>query len=324
MRHSIGPMSHADACISGDLPRALPDRVRRRRPLTCIARVSGVAKTTLDDVAREAGCARATVYRLASPASSRCSTARRRPRGRAHARRDHRRGAGPSRTTRSSDARRRRSLTDAARGSSLDHARRSRFVLAVRARAAAAVPLVRRGRRAARRGGRVSSRPRSTRSSTPSAPFVWPSGSSASASRTSAVREAADLARRPRGCAHSSRTSSSRASDRPVSQLKGSSRHEHQQGSHRPRRDQRPRGDPLDHQHRRRRGRARRRREPRRGLHVGLRAQPHAAREALREGEDVAVERHPPTSTGRSTSTRKRSCSRTRARTAASSATPST
>src|SRR6476469_643444 len=30
---------------------------------TCIGRV-GLAKTTLDDVAREAGCARATVYRL--------------------------------------------------------------------------------------------------------------------------------------------------------------------------------------------------------------------------------------------------------------------
>src|SRR5438132_4148699 len=30
--------------------------------LTCIARV-GLGKTTLDDVAREAGCARATVYR---------------------------------------------------------------------------------------------------------------------------------------------------------------------------------------------------------------------------------------------------------------------
>src|SRR5580765_4284529 len=30
--------------------------------LACVARV-GVAKTTLDDVAREAGCARATVYR---------------------------------------------------------------------------------------------------------------------------------------------------------------------------------------------------------------------------------------------------------------------
>ena len=30
--------------------------------LACIARV-GLAKTTLDDVAREAGCARATVYR---------------------------------------------------------------------------------------------------------------------------------------------------------------------------------------------------------------------------------------------------------------------
>ncbi len=30
--------------------------------LTCVGRV-GLAKTTLDDVAREAGCARATVYR---------------------------------------------------------------------------------------------------------------------------------------------------------------------------------------------------------------------------------------------------------------------
>jgi len=33
--------------------------------LTCVARV-GLAKTTLDDVAKEAGCARATVYRLFS------------------------------------------------------------------------------------------------------------------------------------------------------------------------------------------------------------------------------------------------------------------
>jgi AcrR family transcriptional regulator len=33
--------------------------------LTCVARV-GLAKTTLDDVAREAGCARATVYRCFS------------------------------------------------------------------------------------------------------------------------------------------------------------------------------------------------------------------------------------------------------------------
>ena len=38
-----------------------PDRILDGA-LTCIARV-GVAKTTLDDVAREAGCARATVYR---------------------------------------------------------------------------------------------------------------------------------------------------------------------------------------------------------------------------------------------------------------------
>ena len=33
-------------------------------------------------------------------------------------------------------------------------------------------------------------------------------------------------------------------------------------------------------------------RERRRDLHVGLRAQSHAAHQALREGEDVAVERH--------------------------------
>jgi AcrR family transcriptional regulator len=42
--------------------RTSPDQVLDAA-LTCIARV-GLAKTTLDDVAREAGCARATVYRL--------------------------------------------------------------------------------------------------------------------------------------------------------------------------------------------------------------------------------------------------------------------
>ena len=46
--------------------RILPDRILPDRildaALACIARV-GVAKTTLDDVAREAGCARASVYR---------------------------------------------------------------------------------------------------------------------------------------------------------------------------------------------------------------------------------------------------------------------
>jgi AcrR family transcriptional regulator len=40
---------------------AQPDRILDGA-LACIARV-GIAKTTLDDVAREAGCARATVYR---------------------------------------------------------------------------------------------------------------------------------------------------------------------------------------------------------------------------------------------------------------------
>ncbi len=45
-----------------ELPaRELPSRVLDAT-LTCFARV-GVAKTTLDDVAREAGCSRATVYR---------------------------------------------------------------------------------------------------------------------------------------------------------------------------------------------------------------------------------------------------------------------
>jgi AcrR family transcriptional regulator len=45
--------------------QVLASRVESRvidAALTCIGRV-GVAKTTLDDVAREAGCARATVYR---------------------------------------------------------------------------------------------------------------------------------------------------------------------------------------------------------------------------------------------------------------------
>jgi AcrR family transcriptional regulator len=43
------------------MPRTLSDRILDAAR-TCIARV-GVAKTTLDDVAREAGCARATLYR---------------------------------------------------------------------------------------------------------------------------------------------------------------------------------------------------------------------------------------------------------------------
>jgi AcrR family transcriptional regulator len=46
------------------MPRSLPraDTVLDAA-LTCIARV-GLTKTTLDDVAREAGCGRATVYRI--------------------------------------------------------------------------------------------------------------------------------------------------------------------------------------------------------------------------------------------------------------------
>ena len=59
-------------------------------------------------------------------------------------------------------------------------------------------------------------------------------------------------------------------------------------------------------------------RRRRRDLHVGLRAQPSRAREALREGEDVAVERQRP-ARGTSTSTRRRSRTRTRTRTASAS-----
>jgi AcrR family transcriptional regulator len=46
------------------MPRQLPPAAERvlDATLACIARV-GMGKTTLDDVAREAGCARATVYR---------------------------------------------------------------------------------------------------------------------------------------------------------------------------------------------------------------------------------------------------------------------
>ncbi len=43
------------------MPRTAPDQVLDATA-RCVARV-GLAKTTLDDVAREAGCARATVYR---------------------------------------------------------------------------------------------------------------------------------------------------------------------------------------------------------------------------------------------------------------------
>jgi AcrR family transcriptional regulator len=50
--------------VAQPAPQAQPEMQERilDAALTCIARV-GLAKTTLDDVAREAGCARATLYR---------------------------------------------------------------------------------------------------------------------------------------------------------------------------------------------------------------------------------------------------------------------
>src|SRR5205823_3869610 len=59
----------------------------------------------------------------------------------------------------------------------------------------------------------------------------------------------------------------------------------------RPRRAQRSRGHPLRQQHRRGCRHPYGRCELRHRLHVGLRAKPSRARQALREGEDVAVER---------------------------------
>src|SRR5262249_18735249 len=52
------------ALMSHVMPRQISPAAERvlDATLACIARV-GVGKTTLDDVAREAGCARATVYR---------------------------------------------------------------------------------------------------------------------------------------------------------------------------------------------------------------------------------------------------------------------
>ncbi len=54
---------HSSASPSRPLERVAPQRVRIADAATqCVAR-RGVTKTTLDDVAREAGCSRATVYR---------------------------------------------------------------------------------------------------------------------------------------------------------------------------------------------------------------------------------------------------------------------
>ena len=57
---SLGNEGPVAMCV-GSIPLETEDRLMRAA-LTCIARV-GVRKTTLDEVAREAGCARATLYR---------------------------------------------------------------------------------------------------------------------------------------------------------------------------------------------------------------------------------------------------------------------
>lgn len=59
VRQETSPERGSPERVSAD--RALPDRILDAA-LACIGRV-GLAKTTLDDVARQAGCSRATVYR---------------------------------------------------------------------------------------------------------------------------------------------------------------------------------------------------------------------------------------------------------------------
>ena len=115
-------------------------------------------------------------------------------------------------------------------------------------------------------------------------------GSRASRFRICAARPTPSTSAIPRTCGHSSTTSCCRASS-GLSLPKGNP-DEYQSRHDRSRRDQRPRSDPVGHEHGRRRRHARGARRPRRDLHVGLRAQPAGARQALREGEDVAVERH--------------------------------
>ena len=60
---------------------------------------------------------------------------------------------------------------------------------------------------------------------------------------------------------------------------------------HRTGRGRRPRCHPRDDEHQRERGDARGHRPRRRAVHLGLRAQPAAAHQAVREGQDLAVER---------------------------------
>ena len=277
----------------------------RDAALVCIGRF-GLAKTTVDDIAREAGCSRATLYRYfdgkpahrprrgrrasstASP--TRWSTpaapqptlrrrgGRRRRHGAARAARP-RRAAVPARARARGGARppRVRPRRPRARRGRRRHRARVRPLALGRRRA--------RGRRLARpRRPLVRARCRTRRSTSPTRPPLARSSTQLVIPGLADKQGAHDLADPlPTSSAATTSTTSRRSS--PITNT------DVDEVDPRGRRDNADAIFTWDYE----RSRAR-------------------ARQALREGQDVAVERRRPTSTGRSRSTRRRSRSRTRRR----------
>ena len=264
---------------------SVPVGVRiRDAALVCVGRF-GLAKTTVDDIAREAGCSRATLYRYfdGRPAILRATVV--------------------AEFDRVSDA-----LLEAGRAEPT-------FADAV-------VAVVVRGARAScartmRCSSCSSTNPTRCSATSPSGPATACSsrsvtqshrrstvgcrptgargpatGSPASSVRTPSCRIRPSTSPTPLPLAvfspPSSFPDSLKAGTDDFSRLLEPRRH------HRPRRHQRLRRDPRRHQHRRQRGAARDPCRRRRRLHVELRTQPSRTGEALREGEDVAVERQRP------------------------------
>ena len=254
---------------------------------------SASAKTTLDDVAREAGCARATVYRCfpgtqrAAPAL--CSTAR----STALARAGRRRGR------RGRDARRRDRRRDPHRAPSRSaRTRRSRSCSRTSPRSSPPQLSFERGSALLHHGGRAR---RARVHALPRRPTGAERLGEWVARLTLLVplqSVRAGAPRRPRAtCARSSSTSCCPASLEPSTiRIRCRRRRSFAMTTNIELigRDEINDLEAIlsvcntDVERDRAHGQG----ERRRGLHVGLRAQPHAAHQALREGQDVAVERH--------------------------------